>query len=301
MKSLARAILRFLLVGLFQLFRWLPFRWSSALAAGLMVFVSWFLRRHRRIAQDNLKHAYPSEGTKYFSRVITGCFKHIGLTIVELIRFGHRPQEMLKRISVEGLEHLDQALSQGRGVVAVTAHLGNFPLMIGCLALKGYSSTVILKPPRDQKLNSYFSHRWENISGARIIYSMPRQQCIQESLKTLRGNGLLFILPDQNFGDDGRVFVPFFGRPAATGTGALVFARRSGAAVVPVFMIRQSDGTHKIIIEKPLDIQEAATEEEALLIHTRKLTATIERYVRQYPDQWLWFHKRWKTRPQEKE
>ena len=299
MKSFIRALLRFLLIGLFQLFGILPLPLMSALAAALMTFISWFLKRYRRIAAENLRHAYPGITPREIARIITAGFRSIGLTIAEMLCFGHRPEAMMKRISVDGLEHLDRALANGKGVVAVTAHLGNFPLMMSYLAWRGYSVSVIFKPPRDQKADDYFISRWKTITGARIIYSMPRLRCIQESLKVLRGNGLLFILPDQNFGDDGSVFVDFFGRTAATGTGPSVFARRSGACIVPMFIVRQPDATHKIIIEKPVEAAQAPTEEEALIVQTQQLAAVIEQYLRRCPDQWLWFHKRWKTSPED--
>ncbi len=293
-----RALCRYALIFLFQIFRWIPLRISSAMAAGLMAFFSLFLRNQRRIAMENLQKAYPLEtSSRHFKQIIAGGFRHLGLTIAEMLHFVHDPDDMTSRVSIEGIEYLEAALSRDKGVVIVTAHVGNFPLMIAHVAMKGYKTKVILKPPRDHKLNAYFAHRWEKISGAKVIYSMPRLACIHQALKVLRENGLLFILPDQNFGDDGRVFVRFFGRLAATGTGPLVFARRAGSPLLPMFIIRQADGTHKIVIEKPMDPRELSTEQETELVNTQVFTNVIENIIRRHPEQWLWFHKRWKTQP----
>ena len=134
-------------------------------------------------------------------------------------------------------------------------------------------------------------------SGLKTIYTLPREQCVTSSIKVLRSNEILFIPLDQNFGNGSGVFVDFFGQKAATATGPIIFAKRTEAPILPMFIIRQRDDRHKIIIEPPLELEERENEEEMILINTTQITNLIERYIRQYPHEWGWMHRRWKSRP----
>jgi KDO2-lipid IV(A) lauroyltransferase len=130
----------------------------------------------------------------------------------------------------------------------------------------------------------------------KTIYSLPRDVCVQETLESLRNNEVVFIPIDQNFGTGG-VFVEFFGRKAATATGPVVFAKRTGAAILPCFIVRQSGDRHKIIFEPALALEESEKPEEATQLNIQKLTVIIEAYIRKYPAHWGWIHRRWKTKP----
>ena len=120
---------------------------------------------------------------------------------------------------------------------------------------------------------------------------------VTDSLKVLRDNEILFIPIDQNFGSDGGVFVNFFGQKAATATGPVVFANRTKAPIIPMFIIHEDEDRHKVIIEPPLVLEEGRDEKETLYINTSKLTNLIEHYIRLYPYEWAWMHRRWKSKP----
>ena len=129
------------------------------------------------------------------------------------------------------------------------------------------------------------------------IYSSPRKECISQTLSALRANELIFFPMDQNFGTGG-IFVDFFGMKAATATGPVIFARRTKASILPIFIIRnKKDNSSKIIIEAPLDIEELSDNKEAIQRTVQKITNIIEGYIRKYPEQWGWIHRRWKSRP----
>jgi KDO2-lipid IV(A) lauroyltransferase len=110
---------------------------------------------------------------------------------------------------------------------------------------------------------------------------------------------LLFIPIDQNFGSGGGVYVNFFGHKAATAIGPAVFALRTGAPILPMFIIRQDDATHKIIIEPPIKVESQDDENETVTAVMAKITSVIEQYIRRYPQEWAWMHRRWKSRPSE--
>ena len=232
-------------------------------------------------------------------QIIRRCFENFGYGMIEMLYYMSHPQLTDRMVRWEGKEHLDNALAQGRGVIAVTAHFGNFPLMMLCCARQGYKTASIIRPARDEVLEQYLFRR-RNECGVHTVYAVPRRECVVNALKALSNGEVLFIPLDQNFGSDGGVFVDFFGQKAATATGPVIFARRSRAPIVPMFIVREKDGTHTIMVEPAFELQERAGEEEAIAVNIARLTNLIERYIRRYPHEWGWMHRRWKSRPAEK-
>ena len=155
-----------------------------------------------------------------------------------------------------------------------------------------------MRSMRDKLAESYFAKKRQRY-GVKTIYSQPRKVCVEETIRSLRNNELIFIPLDQNFGTAG-IFVDFFGAKAATATGPVVFAQRTKAALLPCFIVRQPDNTHKIIFEPELELKEGQTSQETIALNIQRLTDIIERYIRKYPAEWGWIHRRWKSRPSEK-
>lgn len=256
--------------------------------------------RQRKIALESLNIAFGQEKSpQEIDSIVRDCFENLGRGMIELIYFMEHPKMISERVFFEGKEFLDEAFKAGKGVIAVSAHFGNFPLMLLRFAREGYKTNAIIRPARDQEIEKNFFKQRSKL-GLNTIYSQPRRECVETSLKVLRQNELLFIPLDQNFGNGGGVFVDFFGQKAATATGPVVFAMRTKAPILPMFVIRQKDDTHKIIIEPPLQLEESADDKEMIQRNTAKITRTIERYIRQYPQEWSWMHRRWKSRPIDK-
>ncbi len=257
----------------------------------------WFTIRQRRIAEESLAIAFGGEKSPQERQgIIRDCFDNLGKGMIELIYFMAHSELIKDQVAIEGKEHLDAALKKGHGVIAVSAHFGNFPLMLLRFVQEGYRTSAIIRPTRDQDVEKYFL-QMRTKSGLKTIYSQPRKPCVDTSLKVLRNNELLFIPLDQNFGSGAGVFVDFFGQKAATATGPVVFALRTQSPLLPMFMTRQPDDSHKIIIEPPLTLEIKPDDKETILVNTAKITQVIERYVRQYPAQWGWMHRRWKSKP----
>lgn len=251
----------------------------------------------RRIALETLTIAFGKEKSpQEIAAIAKACFNNLGKGMIELIYFMAHPHMIKERVSFQGKEYLDEAFRQGLGVIAISAHFGNFPLMLLRCAQEEYPTNVIIRPARDTKIEEYFVTQRTRL-GLRTIYSQPRKDCVEASLKALRNNEFLFIPLDQNFGSAGGVFVDFFGQKAATATGPAVFAMRTNAPLLPMFIVRQRDDTHKIIIEPPLPLQEGADDKEIIFLTTTRITQIIERYIRKYPQEWGWMHRRWKSRP----
>jgi len=152
-----------------------------------------------------------------------------------------------------------------------------------------------MRPMRDEKVEKIFQEKRSRF-GVKTIYSQPRKECVEKTIQALRNNELIFIPIDQNFGTGG-VFVNFFGRQAATASGPVVLAQRTKAALVCCFIIRQEDNRHKIIFEPEMELKEGNNPQETILINVQRLTDTIESYIRKYPAEWGWIHRRWKSRP----
>lgn len=253
-------------------------------------------RKHRKIALESLTIAFGRDKSKrQIEQIAKDSFIFMAKAGVELLFLVDRPRLFKKRVELVGKENLDSALSKGNGAILVSAHFGNFPLLLGRLSLEGYKAGSIMRPMRDSRTERFFMKKRQRFK-IKTIYSQPRRACVETTIKALRNNELVFIPIDQNFGTGG-IFVDFFGRKAATATGPVVLAMRTKAAILPCFIVRQKDDTHKIIFEPPLNLEEGKDYQETIGINVQKLTNIIESYIRKYPAAWGWIHRRWKSKP----
>ena len=269
---------------------WLLYSFAQAIARlGYLI-----ARKQRKIALESLTIAFGKEkSSSQIEQITKDCFTFLVKAGLELMFLMDRPSLLRKRVQIVGKENLDTALSRGKGAVLVSAHFGNFPLLLARLSLEGYKTAGIIRYMRDERAEKFFVKKRNRLS-IKTIYSQPRKVCVENSIRSLRENELLFIPLDQNFGTGG-VFVDFFGRKAATATGPVVLAKRTGATILPCFILRQKDDTHKIIFESPLNLEEARTFQETVIINIQRLTHIIEGYIRRYPAEWGWIHRRWKS------
>lgn len=275
----------------------LPYAFVRLMTKGFIAVGLLFVVRQKRIARESLRIAFGQEkSSQEIDAIFKECFANLGKGMIELIYFMAHPEMIAQNVSIEGKHHLDAAFAQGKGVVAVSAHFGNFPLMLLSLAQQGYGTNAIIRQTRDEKIEKYFQNLRTSL-GLTTIYSHPRQECVAKSIKALRNNELVFIPLDQNFGTGAGVFVDFFGQKAATATGPVVFALRTGSPIVPMFIVRQKDDTHKIIVDAPLMLEKRDDEKEMITHNVARITQVIERYIRRYPQEWGWMHRRWKSRP----
>ncbi len=252
--------------------------------------------KQRKIALESLGIAFGNEKSgRQIRRIAKDCFIGMAKAGVELLFLMERPNLLRERVQIAGEENLRAALSKGKGIILVSAHFGNFPLMLVKLKLEGYDVAGLMRPMRDSRVERFFMEKRVRF-GIKVIYSIPRRECVENSLKALRNNELIFIPLDQNFGTGG-VFVDFFAKKAATATGPVVLGRRTGAAILPCFIVRQDDNTHKIIFEPELELEDGKDEQEGIVMNVQKITNIIESYIRRYPGQWGWIHKRWKSTP----
>lgn len=276
--------------------KFLPYRFLYSFAKGLATMAYFLAVRQRRIALESLSIAFgQSRPPEELKRIARDCFILMAKSGVELLFLMDRPELLKERVRITGRQHLEEALKKNKGVILVSAHFGNFPLLMAKMGLEGYNISGIMRPMRDSRVEKFFLEKRNRVK-VRTIYSQPRSVCVNETIACLRGNGLIFIPLDQNFGTAG-VFVDFFGQKAATATGPIVLAQRTKAAILPCFIVRQRDDRHEIIIEKEQQIEGGSGNRQAMAANIQRLTGIIEDYIRRYPAQWGWVHRRWKSRP----
>ncbi|MBL7070148.1 MAG: lysophospholipid acyltransferase family protein [Candidatus Omnitrophica bacterium] len=265
-------------------------------AKGIAFLGYQFTHKQRRIAQETLDIAFGNQKSKAEKeKIAKESFVYMAKSAVEVISLMDSPELMKRRISLVNKGNLDNALARGNGVILVSGHFGNFPLLLARLSQEGYEVSGIMRPMRDQRVENIFLKKRQRY-GVRTIYSKPRDTCVSSSIEALRNNQLVFIPIDQNFGTAG-VFVNFFGKKAATATGPIIFAQRTGASLVPCFILRQKDDTHRIVFEPPLTLESRQSPRETIAVNIQKLTDIIEAYIRRYPAEWGWVHRRWKSKP----
>ncbi|MDP8265279.1 MAG: lysophospholipid acyltransferase family protein [Candidatus Aceula lacicola] len=293
-KKFERAVARQALYVFTFILTHLPYSVVCFLAHAFISAGFLLLGEKKRNAIESLHIAFAGEKSEdEIKNIFKMCFRNFGKGMIELIYFMAHPKMIKEKVVFENKHYLDEALSQGKGVIAVSAHFGNFPLMLLRVAQEEYPTNAIIRSARDKKVEQYFQKLRTDL-GLKTIYSHPRQVCVTDSIKALRNNEFLFIPLDQHFGSGGAVFVDFFGEKAATATGPAVFAMRTKAPIVPIFIVRQKDDTHKIIVEKPLSLEQCGNEKETIQVNIARITNVIEQYIRRYPEEWGWMHRRWK-------
>ena len=280
----------------YLLLNWLPRRLAlqTGAAGGRLI---WALDgRHRRLVKEQLRMAFPDWPVEKIHHTSWQCYENFGRSVAEFARLGRADRAtILGWVTVEGREHLDRALAQKRGVLFLTAHLGNWELMAVVCTLLGYRLFPLARPLDNPWLNRLVDGI-RSRHGNRVI-SKKADSAPRDLVQALRDGNCVGILLDQNMATYDGVFVNFFGRPACTAKGLALIARRTGAPVVPAFIVREADGRHHIRILPPVEFSQGPDVHEDVITNTARCTAVIERMVRQYPDQWLWMHRRWKTRP----
>ncbi|MDD5441199.1 MAG: lysophospholipid acyltransferase family protein [Candidatus Omnitrophica bacterium] len=246
--------------------------------------VSFFVSKHTKNAMESLTIAYPEKTIDEKKKIIRDSFIFMGQCAFELLKFSKNPDKF-DNIYFENEENLRNALKKGKGVIVVTGHMGNFPLMSLMMAKSGYNVNIVARPMRDPKAEKYLATLREKC-GMKTIHSYPRKECISNILRSLRNNEIIIIQMDQNFGTGG-VWVKFFGKLAATPVGAVVFALRSGAPIVPGYMYRvEKDNKlkHYIKFEKEHDMILCDDKNETILKNVITLTGIIESWIRFVPE-----------------
>ena len=269
----------------------LPRPITLAIGGWLGTLVFWLCSKQRGLACEHIGRSLMLSDEGRVRTIAKQCFQHLGKTVVEFMQFPRLDRKQIQQyVTIEGAEHVEQALIQGKGAIILTGHFGNWELLAASISATVAPLTPIVRELRSPRLNALVSRYREKAGYATI----DRDTGIRYALRCLKRNELLGIVADVDTAVSG-VFVDFFGRRAYTPYSPVAIALKTGAAILPTFIIRQPDGSHRAIIEPPLALKRTNVKEKDLVINTQKFTKIIESYIRQYPAQWIWMHQRWKT------
>jgi Kdo2-lipid IVA lauroyltransferase/acyltransferase len=281
---------------LLAVFGLLPRR--MALIAGAAVgAVAWhLLPRLRRTGLRNLELAFPAMPAAERRRLLRQLYRYLGWQLAEFCQMRrYTAENSSQRIRYEGLEHYLRARDKGAGVLIVTAHLGAWELSSFWHSLMGYPMTMVIRrldnPRVDRLVNAI-----RCLHGNKVVH---KDDFARGLLAAMRRGETVGILMDTNMTPPQGVFVPFFGVPACTASGLARVALRTGAAVLPGFMVwQQAEGRYVLRFGEEIPLAQSEDDERDVVENTARFTAAIEAAIRRYPDQWLWVHRRWKTRPE---
>lgn len=251
--------------------------------------------RNRKLAIANLSLVFGRDKSPTEIREMAReVFRFGSRCIFELmLHYGHNTIEDACKLvkETEGLEHLDEALKKGKGVLGLCAHLGNFILLGSKLNSLGYRYAAIMRQMRDEQLEKIFCdiRRW---MGQTTVPKLPISRSVRQAMKWLSEGKILALHIDQRA--EKGAMVDFLGLPTSTATGAAYFALKSKAPVLPMFLIQEVGGFYRLCIGKEIEVIETGNLKADLHTNTAKFSKVLESYVRRYPTQWFWFDRRWK-------
>jgi len=282
---------------------WLIIKFLGALprplarAAGITLAWKVYLLhfRLRRVGMRNLALAFPDKSRRERARILRGVFTSFGRQLAEVCRFPKYTRENVGKVVVyDGFENFERALARGKGVLFLTAHLGAWELSAFTHSLHGHPLNVVMRPLGNVYLDR-LTRRYRTMHGN----SMVDKDDVRALLSAVKAGETVGILMDTNMTPPQGVFVNFFGIPAYTASGLARIALRTNAAVVPGFTTWDHKLRKYVLHFDPaLELVRTGNDQADIVANTAMFTSVIEDYVRRYPDQWLWLHRRWKTRPE---
>jgi len=281
----------FLLV--FLLVRALPERLALALGAGLGWGVGGLIRIRRGVVDENLQRAFPEESDAWRERVGTEAYRHLGRQIVALLLLEGAPAtELAERTEVEGEELLRRALAGGRGAILLTGHLGNWEVAGARIAAMGVPVDAVAR----RLANPYLDRRMRETRARSGMVVIDKGGATRPALRALSEGRAIALVADQNVSSGG-LFVDFFGVPAATARGPGLLATRTGAPVFFVTCTTLPPGARYRVRIEPMELPELPDEGAARWV-TERYSERLEAAIRERPEEYFWFHRRWKTEPE---
>ncbi|MGC2163777.1 MAG: lysophospholipid acyltransferase family protein [Silvibacterium sp.] len=273
----------------------LPRRMARALGAGVGAAAFLLMGRLRRTGLRNLEVAFPEKTAAERERILRQLYRNLGWLLGEFCQMPKYTRENTRDfLRCEGLQHYLAARERGKGVLIVTGHLGAWELSSYYHSLMGYPMSIVIRRLDNARVDRLVNEI-RCLHGNRVLH---KDDFARGLLGAMRQGETVGILMDTNMTPPQGVFVPFFGREACTASGLARVALKTGAAVLPGFMVWE-EAERKYVLRFGEEIPVVATgdDEADALANTARFTAVIEDFVRQYPEQWLWVHRRWKTRP----
>jgi Kdo2-lipid IVA lauroyltransferase/acyltransferase len=284
-----------LVVALAEVLGWLP-RPVARWFVGVHTAAAYrLLGRLRSVGERNLELALPELSSGERGRILRELFRYLGWQMVEFCRMPrYTPENTRGWLRIEGLEHYEAAATRGKGVLVLTGHLGAWELSSFYHSLMGHPMGMVIRRLDNALLDEYVN-RIRCLHGNRVLH---KDDFARGLLKAMHEGGTVGILMDTNMTPPQGAFVPFFGIPACTGAGLARVALKTGAAVLPGFCVWEPRERQYVLHFGPeLEFAHTDDAEADILAATEQCNVVLESWIRRYPEQWLWIHRRWKTRP----
>ena len=281
-------------IGLLRFLGCLPHSITRGICAALAAVVYWVWPRLRRVGLFNLRLAFPEWDERRRRRVLSGLFRGFGRMLADFSHFPRLTRANVEKLIIyDGFENFARAREQGKGVLFLTAHFGNWELSSFAHGLYGYPLNFLVRELDNPRLDAFIT-RYRCLSGGHAI---EKRESAREILRAFQRGEAVGILADQNMLASEGVFVEFFGRPACTTSAPARLARKLGVPIVLGLVIWDNKLKKYRLRFDSVEWIKCDDAEAEILANTANFTRLLEDYVRRYPEQWLWVHRRWKTRP----
>jgi KDO2-lipid IV(A) lauroyltransferase len=257
--------------------------------------IAWIIGRNR-IGMINLRLAFGRERVKgQFRRILKEMWTNFGRSAVEFARFPRYTRENIRQHVIwENIDRLRAVRARGNGIITMTAHFGNWDLLALSAGFEGFPVNLITKYMRSKAITDFWM-KWRARGGVNPIF---KKEARREIISVLKNNGLVaFVLDQDTKPKEGGVFVEFFGHRASTLSAPALLSEKRGTPVVPVFLVRESRTKHRAYVEQPIEFENVGDHDTNTVHNTGRYLEVLERYIREYPEQWLWIHRRWRRRP----
>jgi len=248
--------------------------------------------RHRRIVRRNLHFAYPDLSQKKIKKISKGVFQNMGITFLEICQIPYVPQkELVSRVKINGKEHLINAINSNRSIMIFSGHIGNWELGLQVISHYTNKELLLIAQNIKSKLLNTWMYKLRAGSGNILI---NKKGAVPQMVRTLRKGGVIGLLIDQGTIASQGVEVQFFNKKTTATPVVAMLARRYNSIVLPIFCVRDKTGAITLQIQEPVLLVKTDNTENDAKKNTQIMTHRIEQAVRSYPEQWFWFHKRWK-------
>lgn len=280
----------------FRMISWLPLfaAYPICETAGALVYL--LDRKHRRIGLINLGIAFPEKDLKWKKRVLLRSFRQLGVHAVELSRLQRMdPEELRSKVRYDSsYRYYEQVKKEGRGLIFMTAHLGCWELISTAHGAHGHKLHVLVRPLDNPCLDEWLCNLRNRFGGGII----RKNSALRQMLSLLKMNEEVGILPDQNVQEKDGVYAPLFGKPASTSAGLAAIAMKTRSPVIAAFILPDRDkGKYVIRMSPPIEFMTRGNREEDVIENTAVYNRHLEKAIREFPEGWLWGHRRFKTQP----
>jgi Kdo2-lipid IVA lauroyltransferase/acyltransferase len=282
-----------IVIIIYESLRHLPFRFYPILVNLLIFFAQHIIRYRKTVIIENIKQVFPKIDDKSLSDMVRDVYRNFSQLWVETLQTWRLDAAFIsKNFNIHNWEIIEEALKQNSGLILVTGHLGNYEWAVHYCIIRLQNVFAIMKRVKNKRINDLMV-RIRELTGGKIIY---KKSALRHGLRALADGKSVAIVSDQDAGNRG-IFVKFFGKDASTATGAAIFHLKSGAPMVFVCGIRIKFGKLDIHFERIPDSPDKIINDKTIRKITQSHTIILEKWIRKYPTQYFWTHRRWKTEP----